>query len=347
MRFETPPPTAHQGPDGLPFEFYKKYSSLLAPTLQIIYNSFWHISNTHWDFNKATLILIPKPNGDPQDFKNWRPISLLNCDRKIFSKIIANRLQSTLSHIISPWQFGFMKKRHIQDPILSTQLLLEWNRHQSIPGALILLDQEKAYDRVEWTYLQQCLRAFGFPPRFTHYIQALHQGLLYTANINGHLSEPFQSQCGLPQGDPLSPLLYNITLEPLQHILRQRLQGIQIPKLRLRTLAFADDMLVSLGSQEDANILLHTLHLYENASNAKLNLHKSATIHLSPTSPPIQTIGNLTETQKPHSDILAFFYTHADSPCQRAGTTNNLINCRKLWLPGRNENYLFMAKSKY
>src|ERR1700678_2621934 len=91
---------------------------------------------------------------------------------------------------------------------------------QKVPIAL--LDQEKAY----WTCLFSCLERFGFGPKWITAIKTLHSNLTGSVMVNGFKSQMFEIQQGLPQGDPLSPLLYNIILEPLLSTLKKNLNGL-------------------------------------------------------------------------------------------------------------------------
>ncbi|KAG1387126.1 hypothetical protein G6F60_014235 [Rhizopus arrhizus] len=114
----------------------------------------------------------------------------------------------------------------------------------------LLLDQEKAYDRVHPIYLRSVLLKFGFPPEFIASLLGLFFGNRVRININGHFTEPVNQLRGLRQGDPLSPLLFNLALEPfLQHVLQDHtLHGYSFtpalgstPPLTLKVLAYADD----------------------------------------------------------------------------------------------------------
>src|SRR3954471_9639841 len=131
--------------------------------------------------------LSSKKKGEESDLKNWRPIALLNYDRKILSKILATRIQKVAHSIIHPSQTGFIKGRRIQDNTMALYQILDFYRHSPSPGSLIFLDQEKAYDKVNWEYLLACLSRFGFSPKIRTAIQALYSGLLTSITTNGFM----------------------------------------------------------------------------------------------------------------------------------------------------------------
>src|SRR4051812_5239995 len=277
------------GTDGLPFEFYKTFSHILASPLASIFNQSLQDGSLPFSFSRSLLTLIFKKKGEESDLKNWRPIALLNCDRKILSKIIATQIQKVAHSIIHLSQTGFIKGRRIQDNTMALYQILDFYRHSPSPGSLIFLDQEKAYDKVNWEYLLACLSRFGFGPKIRTAIQALHSGLLTSITANGFMGIPFTTAQGLPQGDPLSPILYDMVLEPLLAFFRRSLSGLPIPNFPFRVGAFADDMVVGLTSTQDHCMLLEGIALHQGACNASLNLDKSETLLLSPDSniPPL------------------------------------------------------------
>jgi len=98
--------------------------------------------------------------------------------------------------------------------------------------------------------------------------------------VNGFQSVAFDLEQGVRQGDPLSPLLFNIAVEPLLSLCRQKLSGIHLPGLCFKVSAFADDVVLGLGSGHDVRLALECLATYSSASNAKLNVDKCQTLML-------------------------------------------------------------------
>jgi Reverse transcriptase (RNA-dependent DNA polymerase)/zinc-binding in reverse transcriptase len=280
------------GADGLPFEFYKQFSPLLSPFLAELFNASLVSGTLPRSSSRSLLTLIFKKKGSEDDLKNWRPIALLNCDRKLLSKIIASRIQSVAKDLIHPSQTGFVQGRRIQDNTMAIYQILDYYRHSPSPGTLVFLDQEKAYDRVNWDYLLACLKKFGFGPRLSQAIMALHSGLNTSITANGFIGIPFRTAQGLPQGDPLSPILYDLVLEPFLAFLRRSLSGLPIPYLPFQVGAFADDLVVGISSPQDHDYLLEGIELHQKACNARLNLGKSETLFLSdsPSSPILGTM---------------------------------------------------------
>jgi hypothetical protein len=144
----------------------------------------------------------------------------------------------------------------------------------------VFLDQEKACDRINWSYLHRCMSAFGFGPRWQGWIWCIYRSLYLSYMVNDFASAPVRIAQGLRQGDPLSPLLYNIVLEPRLAFLQIHLTGLAFPSSSLKSLAYANDMLVAVGNQEDVGVLETGLWLHSWASSARINQHKSEVMRL-------------------------------------------------------------------
>ena len=150
------------GPDGIPYEIYSKNRIKIAPQLVNLFNHILTLGTPIPDSGMAFVITLFK-KGDREDIKNWRPIALTNTDSKIFSKIMASRIGIVAQRIISDSQYGFIPNRFIWDNIHLVNNITESKGNN---GALLFLDQEKAYDRVNWSFLKLVLDTVKFPKIF-------------------------------------------------------------------------------------------------------------------------------------------------------------------------------------
>ena len=112
----------------------------------------------------VTRLLFKK--GDKKLLKKWRPISLLNVDYKICSKLIANRLAKVLSSIINEDQTCSLPGTTIFENLAMFRDILDHVNITNETGILVSLDQEKAFDRVDHTFLCRTLECFSFGPSF-------------------------------------------------------------------------------------------------------------------------------------------------------------------------------------
>ena len=150
------------GPDGIPYEFYFKFRHAISPFLLYVLNLCLIGITSIPDSNSSFTITLFK-KGDKRSLANWRSISLSNTDAKILSKILATHLLNYATKVLSPSQFGFLPWCSIFDNIFQVTNVLQ-NTHTQ--GAICFLDQEKAYDRVDWDYLKTSLKFYGVDSRF-------------------------------------------------------------------------------------------------------------------------------------------------------------------------------------
>jgi ribonuclease HI/exonuclease III len=219
--------------------------------------------------------------GDRADIANYRPISLLNTDYKIFTKSLTLRFGKLLPKMVHPDQAGFVPGRHIYDHVWLTKFVIELAELDERDGAIVALDQEKAYDKIKHDYLWRVLEAFNLPRQFISTVQALYSDAKTSVMINGILSEPYHVIRGVRQGDALSCGLFDLAIEPLAEMLRQsNLEGFQIPGTRERLIAtlFADDTTVYLSCHDSFETLQSLLDRWCLASGAKFNINKTEVI---------------------------------------------------------------------
>ncbi|KAG2219293.1 hypothetical protein INT45_011308 [Circinella minor] len=285
------------GIDGIPYAILKiifDISAYRTLFLQVL-NDALKFGQYPSTWQRSIITLLPK-KGDLTDLKNWRPISLACADGKLFTKILANRFLSPCQQLINHHQTGFLRQRFIADNGLAARLTMDIAQKYNIPGIALLIDQQKAYDRVHPLYLRMVLFCFGFPTNLIDHLCSLFFNTTLCINVNGHISTPCNQERGLRQGDPLSPLLFNLALEPLLRAIlaSNSIQGFSfnsprrvIPNVpdvitpKLKVLAYADDVLIFLSNPSELSVLLELLNLYGRASNAQLNKDKTVALSLS------------------------------------------------------------------
>ena len=157
------------------------------------------------------ITLIPKKDRDTSYLKKFRPISLLTVDYKILAKTLANRLKKCLSYLIPPDQSGFLKGRNIGNNIRLIIDIIEYTELNHIPGAILLLDIQKAFDSVSHDFLLRVLRKLNFSQKFINWIQGFYSGRKSYVSNYGNLSKPIDMERGIFQGCPHIPLLVFIS----------------------------------------------------------------------------------------------------------------------------------------
>ena len=219
---------------------------------------------------------------DPTDIKNYRPIIVLNTDYKFLTKVLALQLMESADTLIHEDQAGFVLRRSIFNHIQLAKAILNYAEIVGEDGAIVALDQEKAYDRIHHDYLWKVLETFNIPAPFIKTVKALYSHAHTHVAINGILSRPFRVSQGVRQGDPLSCPLFDLAIEPLACLIRMNpnIHGLDIPCLpeNLKIKMFADDTDLYLNKYDRLDIVQETLDHWCAASGAKFNIEKTEII---------------------------------------------------------------------
>ena len=269
------------GDDGAGYRLYKMLWEQVGPLLLSCANEIMNTGILPPYFAKVIISIIPKPDKDITFIQNYRPISLINCGSRIISGVLNDRLQESLEDIITAEQVGFMKGRHMDNHIQKFKYIYEdiissENRHAHI----WLLDFNKAFDRVSHTYLRRVLQKFNIGPRMSNILLLITTQQYAKIRINNYESGIIPLEQGTRQGNPVSPLLFNLCLEPFLYYLQQQLQGYALSyypfSQNYKLLAYADDLTLFLDdSTNDTAIFWELLGKYEAVSNAHLNVDKT------------------------------------------------------------------------
>lgn len=278
-------PNKAPGPGGLTAGFFQVHWDLIGAQVSDAVLNFLNGGIMPDDLNLTTIVLIPKCK-NPVEMKQFRPISLCNVLYKICSKVLANRLRGFLDEIISEEQSAFVLGRLITDNVLIAYECIHYlKRKKGKSGACaVKLDMAKAYDRVEWEYLEGIMLILGFHGDFVSRIMRCVPSVSFCVRTNGALAERFRPTRGIRQGDPISPYLFLLCSEGLSCLLRglgprhiSRGVRVSVHAPWVSHLLFADDCIVfTEASQRGADRLKEVLETYNRGSGQMVNREKSA-----------------------------------------------------------------------
>jgi hypothetical protein len=270
------------GPDGFSFMFYQKFWSTIKADFMALVRGFEKGEINLARLNYAMIILIPKEE-EAKTLKKFRPISLINCSFKIFAKALNTRLESICNRLLAPNQTVFVKGRFILKSVVSAHEIIHEAARNKEKGIVLKLDYEKAYDRVSWSFLEEMMASRGFGVKWRSWILSLVRGGSISIRINDENGPYFKPGKGLRQGDPISPLLFNLVVDVFTRMLMKAASKGYISDFMSNlypegviSLQYADDMLMFLAHDTQAACHLKWLMIYfEKISGMKINYHKS------------------------------------------------------------------------
>ena len=167
-------------------------------------------------------VLIPKGTKDKRELKNGSPISCLNVDCKILAKVLAKSLQQVIARIMSLDQADYIKGRYIGDTIRTMLDILNIPKNKTESGIIVMIDFEKAFDTISWSFLHKTLDFFNVGPTLKKYIKLLYTSPVCTVTNNGFHSEFFDISRGIWLGCPISALLFILCVEVLAIYIREQ-----------------------------------------------------------------------------------------------------------------------------
>lgn len=176
------------GPDGFISEWYKSLRESLTPVLLATFNWILKGGVAPPSWREAIILVIPKEGSAKTECGNFRPISVLNVDYKLFTSILARRLDTVIPEQIHLDQTGFVRQRQTQDNIKCSLHIMSHITKNNVEALLVGLDAEKAFDSIRWKYLLKVMNRFGFHKSIIKVIQTLYDKPLARIKVNGNLS---------------------------------------------------------------------------------------------------------------------------------------------------------------
>jgi hypothetical protein len=269
-------------PDDFPAELYQVFWGVIKDDLLAMFHDFHKDSLDLFSLNFGIIALIPKIENATK-IQQYRPICVLNVSFKIFTKVGTNRLNKVARTVVSPTQTAFMPGRNIMEGVVILHETIHELHTKKSNGIIFKIDFENAYDKVKWSFLQQTLRMKGFSPKWCRWIQNMVSGGSVGIKVNDDIGSYFQTKRRLRQGDPMSPILFNIVADMLALLINRakadgQIRGV-IPHLvddGLSILQYTDNTIIFLDHVlEQAKSLKLLLCAFEQLSGLKINFHKS------------------------------------------------------------------------
>jgi hypothetical protein len=278
------------GDDGLTLELWRIIFPIIGGHFVKMVNAAKDKGQFHDGFLNGLLTLLKKESQFDGMMKNFRPLSLMNVDYKIITKVLSTRLKKVMNKIIHYNQSSGIPGRTIHDNIHLIRSIIDYHSGNRIPLGIAIWDQEKAFDRVNHLYLFEVLKHFGFGNYFIKMIQLLYTNSTFTIKFNNLLSEKLLFNSGIRQGCSLSGYLYVMCLEPLLNLIRKnpKIPGVLVPgsqyksivntilkndetNIEIKTLAYADDLCTFVTNTNDEFETYEMFKKYSYASGGKTN----------------------------------------------------------------------------
>ena len=303
------------GPDGIPYKVYRKLWTQTGPFLLDSWKYSKSIGLLPYDQRLSIITLLPKEGKDPQRIENWRPITLTNCDLKIFTKLMSDRVAGVLDKLIHPCQTAYIPGRVVHDNLRVFEFYNNYCKENNIDALLISLDAKKAFDSVSHKYMHKVLASYGFSEEFIDTVKLLYNNIQAQILVNGYKSVIIKILRSVKQGDALSCALFILCIDPLIRKIdaNPNIKPVQVRpsrysdiKINNKVCGFADD--IGLAVNNDSNTISNIFKVYKlfsKLSGIELNLDKTEILCLQqdttnqpfvPT--PINVEGNLIMTRE-------------------------------------------------
>lgn len=266
-------PTKAPRPDIFHAIFFQTFWEIVGGDVVALVQNWWRGNIRLNDINRTYISLIPKCN-ELKLITEYRPISCCNVIYKIISKVLANKLKYFLGDIISLNQSAFIPKRLITDNALIAFEVFHAMKNNRSPNNIsfaLKLDMSKAYNRIEWSFLERVMHRMGFNDGWVNRIMSCITSVSFSFKLNGQIFGNLTPSRGLRQGDPISPYLFLIdAFSTLIHraTTLDQIHGVRICRgaPMISHMFFADDSIVFA----DDSIVFAETSLHESYTIARI-----------------------------------------------------------------------------
>ncbi len=269
------------GNDGITVEFYKHFWGEICNLLVDSFNSSYREGELSTSQRQAVISLLDKGK-DRLLIENWRPISLLNVDYKLVSKVMVHRIDNIIPKLVGLNQTGFIKGRYINDTVRSIYDIIDYCKLTSTEGVLLMIDFEKAFDSLEWDFLFRTLTEMNFGQSFINWIKLFYNNIESCISNNEVSSPYFKLKRGARQGDPLSAYLFILCMEVMSNsVMRNNaIDGIKVNNHEFKLLQYADDTTAVLKDEQSVRTFLTVIKEFGKYAGLNINTSKTEAIWL-------------------------------------------------------------------
>ena len=327
---------SHKSPglDGITPEFYKEYWEIIKLPFMNMVKEVYLSGDLSCSMKTSVITLIFK-KGNKQLLKNYRPISLSNYDYKIIAFVLAARLQKVVGKLIHTDQSGYIKGRFIGQNARFIHDIYEFCEGKDLPGVILNLDFEKAYDRLEWNFLFKVLEKFNFGKNYIKWIKILYNQPKIAIKNNGWISKSLKMSRGIRQGCPVSSLLFVIAIEIMAIKIRndENIHGFTFNNELHKLSQYADDTTLTLSDMMSVPYAIKCINTFCQYSGMKLNVEKTEGIWLGPYKSNPELYEGITFT-KAAVRCLGLYLGHDKEGCYRENwlsKINRMENSLHVW----------------
>jgi exonuclease III len=276
------------GSDGLTVEFYLALWHVIGADFAEVLNSCILCGALSPSMREAIIVLLFKKKGEKTDIRNWRPVSLLNADYKIFSKAMSLRWRPIMATVVQSLQACAVPGRSVQDMVVLLKMAQAYIQERDLSAIFMCADLEKAFDRVEHPWMRAVLSHIGTGPVMQRIIGLMYTDITSRVQVNGVFTEPISLTRSLRQGCAMSMLIYALQMEPLLLAIHSdpHIGGFHLPMQDcqarvVKAAPYADDVTYLLDGAFAAERVLQVCEEFQLASGCKINTSKTEILCLS------------------------------------------------------------------
>ena len=282
--FKNMSPSKSPGNDGLTVKFLRKFWPQLSSLLMESLKESWEHGELSTSQKESVIRLIEKKGKSQSTIKGYRPISLINVDAKIYSKVLAERLRKLTNAVVDHDQLAYMEGRSLHEGHLLINRMLELGRASKVKGLMAMIDFRSAFDSVRHDFIWKTLEKMNVGQGLINHLKTLYRNAKSAILNYGTQTAWFPLECSTRQGDPVAGHLFIIVMQVLLKKLKANLNPIVYKNFILSLIAYADDLTIFVESDEQLKKAMDIITTFKNFSGLAVNVEKSEILEIGVTS---------------------------------------------------------------